>query len=90
LPVQWAPQALDDISRIVSYIAAENPVAASRVARELLVAGDSLATFPRRGRPSVLEGYRELVAIRPYVIVYRLLADETVDILRIWHAAQDR
>jgi plasmid stabilization system protein ParE len=30
------------------------------------------------------------VAIRPYVIVYRILAENTVDILRIWHAAQDR
>jgi plasmid stabilization system protein ParE len=65
-------------------------VAAVRVARELVVAGDSLVMFPRRGRPGSLPGHRELVAVRPYVIVYRLLADGTVDILRVWHAAQDR
>jgi addiction module RelE/StbE family toxin len=88
--VVWAPQAIEDIARITSYIAAENPVAAVRVARELLVAGDSLTVFPRRGRPSSLPGRRELVVVRPYVIVYRLLADDTVDILRIWHAAQER
>jgi toxin ParE1/3/4 len=90
VPVVWAPQAIEDIARITRYIATENPVAAVRVARELLVAGDSLVTFPRRGRPDSLPGRRELVALPPYVIVYRVLADDTVDILRIWHAAQDR
>ena len=90
MPVVWAPQAIEDIARITRYIAAENPVAAVHVARELLVAGDSLAVFPRRGRPGSLPGRRELVAVTPYIIVYRLLADDTVDILRIWHAAQDR
>ena len=90
MPVVWAPQAIGDIARITRYIAAENPVAAVRVAREILVAGESLAMFPRRGRPSALPGRRELVAVRPYVIVYRALADGTADILRVWHAAQDR
>jgi plasmid stabilization system protein ParE len=28
--------------------------------------------------------------VRPYINVYRLLADGTPDILRVWHAAQDR
>ena len=90
MAVVWAPQAIEDIARITRYIAAENPVAAIRVARELLLAGDSLLTFPRRGRPGALPGRRELVAVRPYVIVYRLLANDRVDILRVWHSAQDR
>jgi len=90
VPVVWAPQALTGITRIARYIAAENPVAAVRIARELLVAGDSLTVFPRRGRPSALPGRRELIAVRPYVIVYPILPDETADILRVWHAAQDR
>lgn len=67
-------------------------MAAARIARELLLAGDSLAVFPLRGRPVPdLPGRRELLALRPYVIVYRILpGDETVDILRVWHALQDR
>jgi len=79
-----------DIARVADYIASENPVAAARIARELILAGDSLAVFPRRGRPSKIPGRRELVAIRPYVIVYQVLSDDVVDILRVWHAAQDR
>ncbi len=90
MEVVWSPQAIDDVRRINNFIAAENPVAAARIARELLIAGDSLALFPRRGRPSRLTGRRELVAVYPYVIVYRILENETVDILRIWHGAQDR
>jgi len=88
--VVWSPEALTDVARIAAYIAADNPAAAARVARELLVAGDSLATFPCRGRRGSSPGYRELVIVRPYILVYRLLAEDTVDILRIWHAAQDR
>ncbi len=88
--VVWSVQALEDVSRIANYIAAENPVAASRVARELLLAGDSLALFPRRGRPGSIAGRRELLAIHPYVLVYRIIPGEIVDILRVWHSAQDR
>ena len=88
--VVWSTQALGDVARIAAYIAAENPIAAARVARELLLPGDSLAIFPRRGRPGSLPGRRELVAIRPYVLVYRIMPGEVVDILRVWHAAQDR
>jgi toxin ParE1/3/4 len=73
------------------YIAADNPVAARRVGRELLLAGDNLMLFPRRGRPGRRPETRELVAMPPYIIVYRVVAaTDTVTILRIWHAAQDR
>ncbi|HYZ61573.1 MAG TPA: type II toxin-antitoxin system RelE/ParE family toxin [Acetobacteraceae bacterium] len=45
--------------------------------------------FPRRGRPAK-DGSRELLAVRPYIIVYDVDAKGNVEILRIWHAAQDR
>jgi toxin ParE1/3/4 len=81
---------LADVSRIVRYIAAENPVAARQIGRELLLAGDSLAILPRRGRPGRLAGTRELVVMPPYLIVYRVSGADAVTILRIWNAAQDR
>ena len=90
MPVLWRTRALADIARITAYIATDNPVAAARVARELLLAGDSLAIFPRRGRPGRLEGIRELPAIGPYIFVYRVSDPDAVTILRVWHAAQDR
>lgn len=90
MPVVWRARALADISRITRYIATDNPIAAARVARELLLAGDSLVLFPRRGRPGRLAGTRELVAVRPYIIVYRVAETDAVTVLRVWHGAQDR
>jgi plasmid stabilization system protein ParE len=60
------------------------------VARELLIAGDSLVTFPHRGKPGRHAGTRELSTITPYIIVYRIGREEAVTILRVWHTAQDR
>ena len=50
---------LGDIGRIVGYIAEDNPVAARMVAREVLLAGDSLDLFPWRGREGRVAGTRE-------------------------------
>lgn len=90
MPVLWRARALADVTRITRYIATDNPVAAAYVARELLLAGDSLAIFPRRGRPGRRADTRELVTIGPYVVVYRIAGTQVVTILRVWHAAQDR
>lgn len=90
MPVAWRAKALADIGRIVRFIATDNPVAAKKVGRELLLAGDSLEVFPHRGRPGRLAGTRELVVMPPYLIVYRVAATGAVTILRVWHAAQDR
>lgn len=77
------------MARIIERIAAENPRAATRMARELLIAGDSLVLFPRRGRRGLVRGTRELVPVYPYVIVYEVEGDDVM-ILRVWHGAQDR
>ena len=63
---------------------------AQRVGRELLLAGDSLALFPRRGRLGREPGTRELAVIVPYIIVYRVTDLDDVTIVRIWHGAQER
>lgn len=88
--VVWRAAARADLVRILHYVSQENPVAARRLAQELVLAGDSLQVFPRGGRRGLVEGTRELVAVRPYVIVCDIGEDETVSILRLWHSAQDR
>ncbi|MDZ5645551.1 type II toxin-antitoxin system RelE/ParE family toxin [Nitrospirillum sp. BR 11828] len=87
--VTWRPVAFADLAKIIAHIHAENPIAAQRVGRELLLAGDSLAIFPNRGRYGRVPGTRELVTIRPYIIVYEVDDRKSVTILRIWHSAQD-
>ncbi len=90
MTVVWREAARADITRIILHIAKENPVAARQVARELLLAGDSLATFPRRGRLGRFPDTRELVVLSPYILVYRVGEDNNVEILRVWHGAQNR
>jgi toxin ParE1/3/4 len=90
LAVIWRAAALADVGGIIAYVAVENPVAARRIGRDLLAAGDSLAIFPRRGRPGRVAGTRELAIVSPYVIVYRVTGADDVTIVRIWHGAQDR
>ncbi|WP_040843773.1 type II toxin-antitoxin system RelE/ParE family toxin [Nitrospirillum viridazoti] len=87
--VTWRPVAFTDLAKIIAHIHAENPIAAQRVGRELLLAGDSLTIFPNRGRHGRVPGTRELVTIQPYIIVYEVNDRKKVTILRIWHSAQD-
>jgi len=58
--------------------------------RELYEVILSLRTSPRRGRVGREEGTRELVVSRlPYIVAYRV-RDEAVEILHIYHGAQNR
>ena len=87
MTVIWRPAGSADVARLVAHIAHENPIAAQTMARELFVAAASLAVFPRRGRRGLVPGTRELVTVRPYVIVYEVAEGGLVRILRVWHGA---
>ncbi len=89
LPVTFAAPALADLLRIRTHIGQDHPAAANRVAVQLVAACDRLEYLPERGRPGLVPGTRELVALWPYIIVYRI-AREKVQIVRIWHGAQDQ
>lgn len=89
MPVIFAAEALDDLDHIRQHIGRENPHAATRVSVQLVAACDRLEYLPERGRPGLVAGTRELTVIWPYVIVYRV-AFSAVEILRVWHGAQDR
>jgi toxin ParE1/3/4 len=89
MQVVFSPEAIEDLRHIRRYIAQDNPAAASRVAVQLVATCDRLNFMPYRGRPGPVPGMRELVSVRPYVIVCRVGA-EIVEIVRIWHTAQSR
>jgi plasmid stabilization system protein ParE len=91
MKVEWRPSALDNRDAIIEYLEPLNPHAAVNLLQALVLAGDSLALFPYRGRPGLAAGSRELVAVWPYLIVYEINeATNMVSILRLWHGAQDR
>jgi addiction module RelE/StbE family toxin len=89
--IRWRRQAETDLDGILAYLAERNPSAALDIAQSLVLAADSLATFPNRGRPGKIPGTRELAAVHPYLLVYEVDADaDMVRILRVWHGARDR
>ena len=89
MPVTFTRAALRSLITIRTYIGKENPAAANRVAVQIVAACDRLEYLPERGRPGLVAGTRELVALYPYVIVYRV-TPSAVEILNIWHGAHDR
>ncbi len=63
---------------------------AQKVGRAIRAGIDRLIQFPSYGRAGDVEGTRQfVVADAPYIVVYEI-EDETITILRVYHAAQDR
>ena len=88
--VVWRTSAIADLQDIRAYISLDNPSAAVKLAQQLYSAGNALVEFPNRGRPTDINGIRELViAGTPFLLVYRVTETE-VQILKVWHGAQDR
>ena len=87
--LRWTTPATQDLYNIVRRIQQGSPDAAAKVAKTLYDGCGSLENFPRRGRNGRIEGTRELVVPGlPYIVVYRI-QDQTLEILRIYHGAQD-
>lgn len=86
LPVHWTPAALADLETVLEHLAPRNPLAARRLVDEVLDSSESLATLAHRGKPGRVPGTREMLADRPYVLVYRV-EEAGVRVLRLWHAA---
>ena len=85
--IRWATEAADQLEAAVKHIQQDNPTAARNVAQTVIGRIEQLAAFPGLGRPGEVKGTRELVS-PPYVVVYRS-TEEVVEVLHIWHGAQD-
>ncbi len=85
----WLRSGSESLRKQQAYIAADNPAAARRVGRRIRQATLRLATFPYSGRLGIVPDTRELIVPGlPYLIVYRV-RNETVEILRVFHAARN-
>jgi toxin ParE1/3/4 len=79
-----------DIQNIFDFIAAENPQVASRVVSKIQNSSLQLRQFPFSGRIGAINGTREIIIPRlPFIMVYRIV-DETVEIIAVFHTAQDK
>lgn len=91
--VEYAPEALDQLAVIESYIAeAGSPEAGERFVDEIVSHCDALESFPERGtaRDDLLLGLRTLGFRRRVLIAYMTdRTSQTVRILGIYYGGQD-
>ena len=87
--IRWSDPALRDFTQICDYIDEHGSAAiARRVALQIYESIGTLSGFPESGRTGRKPETRELVfAGLPYVAIYRITND-SVDVLRILHGAQ--
>jgi toxin ParE1/3/4 len=90
MDIRWTSEASSNLEHIGLRIAEDNPEAALETVRSIFERIEQLVTFPNRGHMGREHGTRELVfSPMPYIAVYRV-KESTIEILHIWHGAQDR
>ena len=83
----WTRPAREDRKAIRENTAADNPSAALVLDELLSEKAARLVDHPGLGRPGRLQGTRELVAHRNYMLIYDVAGD-LVRVLRVLHAAR--
>ena len=83
----WTRLAQADRRAIREYIATDDQRAALAMDELFTQKAARLAQFPEMGKPGRVDGTRELVAHRSYILIYAV-KDDHVQVLRIMHTAR--
>ena len=88
--LRFSPEAVDDLVRLRNFIEEKNPVAAQRIARDLLLGMEKIKVFPEIGlkvdRAFEPQRIRDLFIGR-YTVRY-LVGEGEIVILRLWHSKE--
>lgn len=88
--VKWRSQALADLKRIHAWLSTIEGADPDRAIVRIRKAATTLARLGDIGRPSRIEGAREMsVRNAPYIIAYEAKPG-LIDIRAVFHTAQDR
>ncbi len=89
--VEYSPEAIEDLERVVEFLENNSSYAARKVAIELQEGVDRLKQFPEIGLPvlkaSDPDKVRDLY-VGNYTVRY-LITAEFIFILRIWHSKEN-
>lgn len=88
----YSEESVADLLRLRAFIAEKDPLAAARVAAELIARIENLRLFPTMGRAVELAPVPNAIrdAIFGKYLIRYATHGETVVILRIWHHYEDR
>ncbi|MGO9267109.1 MAG: type II toxin-antitoxin system RelE/ParE family toxin [Candidatus Binataceae bacterium] len=86
--VRWLRRSLSDLNEAALQVAGDDPQAAARLVERIATSTRQLADYPAMGRIGRVPGTRELVITgTPYIVPYRVRG-ETIELLRVYHAAR--
>jgi len=87
MKLRWSAQSLRELEAILAYIATDEPVAALELGEKILSSVETiLPDNPFAGRPGRVEGTRELVVHKSYIIAYEV--SDAINILTVRHSAR--
>ena len=90
--LRFTPEAIEDLIRLREFIKKNNPTAAHRIARDLLLGMEKLKVFPEIGlkveRAFEPHRIRDLY-IGNYTVRY-LIGDGEIVVLRLWHGKENK
>ena len=90
MKLSFTPEAVVDLSRLRAFIESKNPIAAQRIANELLKGIEKLKIFPEIGLKVVRAPQPHLIRdlfVGNYTIRY-LIGDNEIYVLRMWHGKE--
>jgi toxin ParE1/3/4 len=87
--IEWTGKSYSDLHSISEFISRDNRAAAKQTIQLIRRKARQLAEHPFLGRRTEFGDIREFVVHSNYILYYRV-SQQTVEILRVWHAAQQR
>ncbi len=90
MKLRYSPESIEDLIRLRDFIKERNPVAAQRIADELLDGINKLKLFPKIGLPVKKAADPQTVRdlfIGNYTVRY-LIGNNEIYILRMWHGKE--
>lgn len=88
--IRYSPESIEDLIRSRDFIKEKNPVAAHRIANELLDGIKKLKLFPEIGLPVTRAADSQFIRdlfIGNYIVRY-LIGKNEIYILRMWHGKE--
>ena len=90
MKINYSHESIRDLIRLREFFEVKNPIAAKRIANELLAGIDKLKIFPRMGlrvnRAPNPGAMRDLF-VGQYTIRY-LVSNQDIFVLRVWHGKE--
>ena len=88
MEISWQERALAELDEALAYISEDNPAAAIKLVKEIFASVEkTLPDHPAVGRHGRVEGTREWVTHKNYIVAYRV-HDNRIQILSVMHSAR--